>query len=93
MRTLFWTRLEAKQNYNKLKRSYYGGNCIVPWNEIDEIRGVLDSSQNLEPSLTGVVKRKLDSFKELTDLDKEFYLKAIEDNRKITKIKGFISAF
>ena len=55
-------------------------------NEIDEIRGVLDSSQNLEPSLTGVVKRKLDSFKELTDLDKEFYLKAIDDNRKITKL-------
>jgi hypothetical protein len=54
--------------------------------DIREIRGVLDSSQNLEPSLTGVVKRKLDSFKNLTDLDKEFYLKAIDDNRKITKI-------
>ena len=55
-------------------------------NEIKEIRGVLDSSQNLEPALTGVVKKKLDSFKFLTDLDKEFYLKAIEDNRKITKL-------
>ena len=31
-------------------------------NEIKEIRGVLDSSQNLEPSLTGIVKKKLDTF-------------------------------
>ena len=54
--------------------------------EIKEIRGVLDSSQNLEPSLTGVVKRKLDSFKFLTDLDKKYYLKAIEDNRRLTKL-------
>jgi len=54
--------------------------------EIREIRGVLDSSQNLEPSLTGVVKKKLDSFKNLTDLDKRYYLKAISDNRKITKL-------
>lgn len=54
--------------------------------KIGEIRGVLDSSQNLEPSLTQVVKKKLDSFKSLTDLDKKFYLKAIDDNRKITKI-------
>ena len=52
---------------------------------IKEIRGVLDSSQNLEPSLTGVVKRKLDSFN-LSDRDKKRYLKAIEDNRKITKL-------
>lgn len=54
--------------------------------EIKEIRGVLDSSQNLEPSLTGVVKRKLDSFKFVSELDKKYYLKAIEDNRRITKL-------
>ena len=53
---------------------------------IKEIRGVLDSSQNLEPSLTSIVKKKLDSFKSLSDLDKKYYLKAIEDNRKLTKL-------
>ena len=52
--------------------------------KIREIRGVLDSSQNLEPSLTGVVKRKLDSFDFLTDEAKVRTLKAIEDSRRIT---------
>ena len=54
-------------------------------NEIKEIRGVLDSSQNLEPSLTGIVKKKLDTFN-LSNLDKQYYLKAIDDNRKITRL-------
>ncbi len=69
------------------------GNPVIPriairfsGDRIHEIRGVLDSSQNLEPSLTGVVKRKLDSFDFLSDEAKEKSLKAIEDNRKITKI-------
>ena len=53
---------------------------------IKEIRGVLDSSQNLEPSLTSVVKKKLDSFDFLSEEAKEKSLKAIEDSRKITKI-------
>ena len=53
--------------------------------KIKEIRGVLDSSQNLEPCLTGVVKKKLDSF-DLSDSDKKRYLKAIDDNRRITRL-------
>ena len=43
-------------------------NVKVDTREIQEIKGVLDSSQNLEPSLTGVVKKKLDSFKFLLAL-------------------------
>ena len=69
------------------------GNPTVPriaikfeGDSIKEIRGVLDSSQNLEPSLTSIVKKKLDSFTFLTDLDKKFYLKAINDHRKLTKL-------
>ena len=54
--------------------------------DIKEIRGVLDSSQNIEPSLTDIIKKKLDSFSFLTNLDKDYYLKAISDNRKITKL-------
>lgn len=54
--------------------------------KISEIRGVLDSSQNLEPELSLIVKKKLDEFTFMSDLDKSFYLKAIDDNRRITSI-------
>ena len=55
-------------------------------NKIHEIRGVLDSSQNLEPSLTEVVKKKLDTFDFLGDEAKMTSLKKIEHNRKITEL-------
>lgn len=55
----------------------------VKEDSILEIRGVEDAFQNIESILLPVVEEKLKEFDFLSDIDKEYYLKAIDDYKKI----------
>ena len=53
-------------------------------NYIAEIRGVADSSQNIEEGLEDIVKRKLDDMPFLSEESRERNYKAVEDTRRLT---------
>lgn len=52
--------------------------------DIGEIRGVADSSQNVEEGLEEIIKRKLDEMPFLSEESKKTNYKAIEDTRYLT---------
>ena len=53
---------------------------------IGEIRGVADSSQNLEDGMESIIERKLNEFTFLSSQDSERYMKSINSCKMLTKL-------
>ncbi|MBR3162320.1 MAG: DUF4116 domain-containing protein [Bacilli bacterium] len=53
-------------------------------NDIGEIRGVADESQNVEEGFEEIIKDKIKTFKNISNENLEKYIKTINDTRKLT---------
>lgn len=55
-------------------------------NSIIEIRGISDFRQNIELSMLPTLEKKIKEFKNLPEVDKEYYVKAIHDYKEILRL-------
>ena len=53
-------------------------------NDIGEIRGVADESQNVEEGFEEIIKEKIKTFKNINHENLEYYIKIINDTKKLT---------